>query len=419
MKKYIFVCIAILFLVSLSAQEQNYTLDWDIDTIFDEPEQETSSIEQENEKPVITVDKLIKQTGITFNVSYEFTAGIAPGWHESPFFPSDDYGYYLDRFIRLNSFLTADAQIDESLRIKTVLGFEIPNFRLILGDFFFDYNIKEVIFFRGGKYNHSWGIASNYNFTNLLARVPNDSVTGDSFIFKVDIPAGIGGFQFLTQTRADLMKSNPALPKLEDFGFGGKYNLAFSRADIDTGVYYQENMPLRSFLSIKTTLWKTDFYSEGLAAFNVTDPYEVSGAASFGIIKDFFGNKLNVNGEIFYNAEKDSYIYTPETNIREAQSSLFNEGWNLALNVLYRAGGKINFRLFTQMRYALSEDSMLLIPGFRISPLPHIDLYMAVPMALGSREGYYYSNTYTVDDKSRPIPFCVILMLSLSGNIQF
>jgi len=420
-----------MFFAILSAQEQK-TLDWDIDNIFDEPAQETPVEEPEDDKPAVTVNKLLKQKGITFNAAYDFLVGVAPGWSEQPWASThdlDDYGYHLDRYIKINSSLTADAQIDDSLRILTSLKFEIPNFSIKLGDIFFDYNINDKVFFRGGKYNHSWGIASNFNYTNLLARVPNETVTGESFLFKIDIPTGIGGFQFLTLTRYDLIGDNPEPPKSEDFGFGGKFNLALRWADFDTGVYYQENMPLRAFLSIKTTLWKTEFYAEGLIAFNVDDPSDISGAGSFGFIKELFNKKFTVNGEILYNVENDSWIYNKETYITDAHTSSFNDKLYVALNLNYKFGGKMNPSFFTQMRYApfhydSSDDSMQLIhsiqliPGFKFTPLSNIEFYLAVPMTFGPKEGYYYQNTYTTYN-GEPVPFSVILLVKLSGKIQF
>jgi len=419
MKRLLFACIGIFLFTVLSAQEQT-TLDWDINDVFNEPAQKIPTEEPKNNEPADTVNKLIKQKGITFDASYEFRIGLAPGWYELPWDSSEDQGLYLDRYIKLKSSLTADAQIDDSLRIKTVFSFAIPDFYIRLGDFFFDYNINDKVFFRGGKYSHSWGLDSNFTFTNLLSRVPDDSYDGDSFIFKTDIPTGIGGFQLLTLTRYDLMGDNPEPLKLKDFAFGGKYNLALKWVDLDTGLYYQENMPLRAFLSIKTTLWKTELYSEGLIAIN-SIPFDVSGAVSFGFTKELFNNKFSINGEVFYNAEKDTYVYNPETYITDANVTLFKEELHLALNLGFKFGGKTNPSLFSQIRYAPLENSMQLIPGFRITPLPHIEVYLAVPMILGSKEGYYYNNdnAYITDDNDITIPFSIVLFVKLTGNMQF
>ena len=405
-----------LSVAQLPAQEEN-VLDWDIDSIFDAPLEEEPSEEIKTAAGGDTIKKLIKQRGFTFDASFEFLAGIAPGWREAPWLTAEDYGFHLDRYIKLRSTLGMDAQISEFFRVKSVVFFEIPIFSFSLGDFFFDYNIFNVVFFRGGKYNHSWGISPNFGFTNLLSRVPKNSSAGDSFILKADVPAGIGGFQVLALTRADLMTSAPLLTK-EDFAYGGKYNLALRWADLDMGIFYQEGMALRTFLSVKTTVLKTELYSEGLIAIDVHEPSNVSGAVNIGFARDFFGDRFNVNGEIFYNAEKDVYWYRPESNIREAGTSPFIEGINGALNLQYRFGGKADPRIFTQVLYAPMENSARLIPGFRISPWSHLEIYLALPMALGGRDGYYYNNTPTVDTLNNPIPFCLMLIFSLSGSIQ-
>jgi hypothetical protein len=425
MKRLLLVSIGILFITILSAQEEE-NQDWNIDDVFNEPAKETPAAEPKNDSPPVTVNKIMKQRGITFNASYTFLTGVAPGWYKLPWdidsdvlFEEDEF--YMDRYIKLNSSLTSDAQIDDSLRILLSLYFEIPDFKIKLGDFFFDYNINDKVFFRGGKYGHSWGSISNYAFTNLLARV-RPGVDGDSFIFKTDIPTGIGGFQVLALTRYKLMEpEHKPPPELEDFGFGGKYNLALKWADFDTGIYFQEGMPLRAFLSVKTNLWNTQFYTEGLAAFNLdkTDnTMETSGAISFGFTKNLFNYKFTVNGEIFYNAEKESHYYNPKTLITEVSVTPFVQDINFALNLSYRFGGETNPSLFSQIRYAPLEDSMQWISGFIIYPLSHIEVYLAVPMILGPEDGYYYKNPYLTGDKGN-IRFNVILLIRVTGNMQF
>jgi len=415
--KWLFVFLGLMVFAQLQAQEKT-ALGWDIDSVFDEPAPESPPEKPKtNTDKAATVDKLIKRQSFTLGASYEFMTGIMPGWREPPWDSVEDHGYFLKRAVKLSSSLNMDAQIDNTFRVKSTVKFEIPNFGFTLKDFFFDYNYNDAAFFRGGKYAHSWGISPNYNFTNLLARVPRGGSSGESFIMKIDVPTGIGGFQALALTRANLMSSDPLL-KREDFGYGGKYNLALRWADFDLGIFYQDGMALRTFLSIKTTIGKTELYTEGLIATDVNEPSNASGAASFGFTRDFFADKFNVNGEVFYNAEKDVYFYRPETNIREAGTSPYIENLNLALNLRYKFRGKGDLRLFAQTRYAPFENSTQLIPGFTLNPLPHIEFYAAVPTALGSKEGYYYKNTYIVDLDNKPIPFCVVLVVSLKGSIQ-
>jgi hypothetical protein len=315
-----------------------------------------------------------------------------------------------------------DAQIHESFRVKSNMYFDIPGFEFLLGDFFFDYKIYDKVFIRAGKYGLSWGISPNYGFTNLLSRIPKGGNEHDSFIFKADIPVGKGGFQFLTLTRFHLMMiNNPDFPHREDFGVGGKYNFALRLVDLDFGAYYQEGMVLRSFLSVKTTLWNTEFYSEGLVAIDIHETSNLSGAWNIGFGRSLFSGRLNINGELFYNAEHDTYWYHPETKIREAGSSPFIEGFNIAFNLMYRLWDKGNLRFYLSTLYAPSQKSSRLVPGLRLNPLPNIELYFAVPMTFGETDGYYYKNTVTTAEKSggHPLPFAVLFMITLSGGVQF
>jgi len=49
----------------------------------------------------------------------------------------------------------------------------------------------------------------------------------------------------------------------------------------------------------------------------------------------------------------------------------------------------------------------------------HIDFYFAAPLSLGSKDGYYYINTVNVDNRYRPLPFSIILLVRIGGSVQF
>jgi len=417
--KWLFVLISFLLIMSLSAQEQN-SLDWDIDSIFDTTDttiEETEPIEEEN--AAVSVINLVQQRGFYFSASFSFLTGVAPGWYDHPWSNEDGKSqYYLDRFIVLGSSISLDAQISDIFRVRSTISYQIPDFSFALGDFFFDYTLYNTVFFRAGKYGLSWGISPNFGFTNLLSRVPKDSYAGDSFIFKADIPISRGGFQVLTLTRANLMSSS-TLPKMEDFGFGGKYNFAYRWADIDMGIFYREGMVLRSFLSLKTTVLGTELFNEWLVAIDVEEPSNISGAFNIGFARGFFNNKFYIGGELFFNAEKDTYWYQPETNIREAGKSPFIEGLNLALSLQYRPWEKGSPYLYLSTLIAPMQRSARIVPAFTYNPLPHIGLYFALPISLGDKDGYYFANTVTKDKNNFPLPFAFIFLVSLGGSIQF
>ncbi|MDR1251131.1 MAG: hypothetical protein LBK62_03085 [Treponema sp.] len=402
---------------SSESSGEDESLDWDFDAVFDEfPPDNATEENIGDDSDGFMVSSLIRRRGFTFEAAYGFSGGIAPGWNEAPWF-SGDRVFTFSPGVKMKASLGLDVQISEVFRVKNVVQFEIPKFSFSLGDFFFDYTLYNLVFVRGGKYGLTWGISPNYHFTNLLARVPPGSPGGESFILKAEIPIGVGGIQVLGQTRANLMGG--VIPGREDIGLGGKYNLALRWADIDLGAYYQKGMPPRSFLSIKTTIGRTELYHEWMVAFNFENASQTSAAANIGFARDFFDSRLTVNGELLFNAEENAWWYNPETDIRDAYTSPFIDGLSGALNLLYRIGGWGNPRVFAQLLYAPMEYSAQFVPGFRLNPWSHIEFYAALPMALGSRDGYYYTHTFITDNQNRLRPFSLILLLSLNGSFQY
>jgi len=430
--KWFSAILGLLLIVSLAAaQEGGGSLNWDINSIFDEispespspppspPKQSTDTTDTtESQAADAGRPDLVRRQGVSFDGSYEFALGFAPGWAIAPWFSprefsAKDNGFSWDPFVKMRVTFDVDAQISDVFRVISQIYFEIPGLTLKLGDVYFDYSLYDKIFVRGGKYNYSWGISPNFAFTNLLARVPDASYNRDPFILKFDVPLGIGGFQLLGLTRVDLISG--VTPERRDIGYGGKFNLASRWLDLDIGTFYQEGMPMRGFLSLKTTLGNTELYNEWLGAINVDKPAEISGAINLGFMQDFFSSRLSLNGELFYNAEKNTLWYRPETNIYDSQTYLFVEGLNVAMNVIWRIGGKGNPRLFIQTLYAPTQESAQLVPGFRLSPWNHVELYFAIPMGLGSKDGFYYNNTA---DFRGNRPFSIVMLLTLKGDVR-
>jgi len=409
LKSFFIFSILIFFLsFQIMAQEKNDLLGKDLDSIFDESFTGNTESDPTDESTTVNVNK----SGITFGVSYEFKGGLAPGWNLAPWHFDGTEDFSWEYGAKMVSKLSINAQISEVFKVYTSIDFKIPNFSLALGDFFFDYNFYNRIFVRAGKYEHTWGISS---FANLLARVPEPEKgpSGPSYIMKADIPIGVGGFQFLALTRVDIA-GNDTPKQWSDLAFGGKYNAALRWVDLDVGVFYQRYvMPTRGFLSIKTTLGKTEVFNEWLVAVNTHTDNAVSFAANIGFLRNFFNDKLTLGGEVFYNGEENTYLFKPETIYKEAETVRFLEHYIIGFNFLYRISGKGSPRLFTSVNYSVAENSAQLIPGFKFTPFKHIEVYCAVPMALGNKEGYYY--THNADLQNRP--FSIMLLVTLTGSV--
>jgi hypothetical protein len=393
------------------AQDQASLFD-DIDSLFEETPSGTGDTDINGEGAGSLVG-LVRQRGFTFEAAYEFYGGVAPGWSEAPWYRNEERILTYKPGAAARAVLGLDIQISEVFRVKTSAGAELPEPDYFLKEFFFDYNLFDAAFVRGGRYDLTWGVSPNYAFANLLARVPPGGAGGDSYIFKIDVPVGVGGLEALLLNRGDYIHG--AEPQYRDTGFGGKYNLALPRADIDIGAYYIRGLPLHWFASVKSTIVNTEVYADTVAAIQNERGDGLYAAASVGFVHDFFDDKLTVNGELFYNGEEGAFSFEPETSLEDERVSPFIGGFNGALNMIFRPGGPKNLRLFVNCLYSLKENSAQLVPGLRFSPLRHVEVSLAVPMALGRRNGFYYTDN--ADKYNRP--FSVVLLVSLSGNFRY
>jgi len=401
------------------AQENEGEKEWENeeenwDSIFNN---DFEDLVEEEEEPGNSVVDSMNRSRVTLHADYNFFGGFSPGWSELPWYndKKKEFTYVLGA--KMESLLSLDFQLAENLRVWNSFYFSIPpdssNF-LTLKEFYFDYDINKVVFFRAGQYGIAWGISPFFPFTNLPARIPADKSEGDSYIIKIDIPIGLGGLQILGMTRYGFM-DNPASPKLDEIAFGTKYNLALQAVDIDWGAFYFGKMPLRFFASAKTTLGKTELYLEGLAAtiHDEWDTFYFSG--NIGVVRDFFKGKLTVGGEVFYNGESDSYWYRAKEDIRDAESIPLFKGWNSALNVILRPG-VANMRIFCQCLYAIDLNSVQLVPGISIKPFKQLTATLSVPMALGNRDSNtYYGNNADTNNR----PFSIVLGLSITGSFRY
>jgi hypothetical protein len=358
---------------------------------------------------------LVRRSGFALEGSFRFYSGFAPGWSETPW-NWDETEEELTRPVLggMSADLILDFQISEVFRVRSSFGFSYPALALGVTEFFFDYSLKDRLFLRGGKFSPGWGRSSNYPFTNLLSRLPEGNAGGDAYVFKANLPIGVGGIELITLTRKGFMAKD--LPTPSELGYGAKYNLALPWIDIDMGAFYLETMPFRVIASVKTTLpGDIEAYTEGLVAVPQETWDDLSFSANAGLARDFFGDLFTLNGEFFYNGEEGVGWFSPKTDMRDAKVVPFINGYNAAFNLVIRPRLFWDLRIFSQVLYGIEENTVQFVPGFSCKPLSHLEFSLAVPMALGSREGTYYQNN--VDTKNRP--FAVVLLLSIQGSQRF
>jgi hypothetical protein len=425
------VLAAFLFLAPVTLGADDNLLDTDFDKLFDESGESAPSADAPaNDKGIrpdtyTTLQDFITGSGFGIDTSYSVIGGYLPGWDEAPWYFENYHNSedYLTNLIgaKMSASVGLDIQPSKYLRVRQSFTFAIPSPALTIKEFFFDYNFKDKFFLKAGKYDIVWGLSPNFPFANLPARIPLDIENpGDPYLAKLNIPVDIGGFEFILLTRPGYIDNQN--PRIENFGSGVKYNLAMRNFDFDIGFFYFELMPLRNFISIKTTLFRNvEFYHETMVNIlfdeEIGEWKDLGFSASLGFFYGFWKDKIKINGEFYYNGEGDAASLRRNNILNDDPEDfrIFN-GFNGALNVSFKLGGLANMHIFFGFLYAFEKESGQLVPGISFDPVEHVELYIAVPMAVGSRgkKTYYYHNA---DTNNRP--FSVVLAVKIKGTYKY
>jgi hypothetical protein len=434
----------------------------DIDSLFGETPKSIALPSENTEKTPSkqsSVISVMKKKGFTMKTGYSFSFGSSTGWEESPWFWGEEFQdkdrgaikvvaphtteadlFYTYPGVIMTASLDFSYQISNELKVTSAFSYSFPGFVFTIGDFYFDYTVRNKVFFRAGRFTYKWGVSTNYPFTDLLSRFQppswytahtynqNTNPSGDYFgstagkndvyTARVDVPIGIGGIQAMIRLRDDFF--NERNKKNALIAYGGKYNLAFRWADINIGALYQEILPLRSFLSVKSTIKDTEIYAEAMSSVRHKDWDYWTLSWNFGFYQDFFKRKLRINGEIYYNGEKDAFWVKeadPERGNLVEENSPFIEGFNYITNIVYKPGWR-SLNLGVTVAYVPVEDTGMVVPGAQFSPSTGVTVSLAVPFAFGSRKGTYYRGISS-DYKTYNRPFSIVLGLTIDGSYSW
>jgi hypothetical protein len=438
--------------LGVAAQEADSGFGFDIDSLFDAPPAATENTEEAappatDEKELDLLSQIILSRGFSIEANYNLRGFLAPGWTEAPWaseFRDDSTELYSMPGLQMSADLALDIQLSEVLRVQQSIKFEILDPEVKIKEFFFDYNINQQVFIRAGQFDLNWGQSHNFQFTNLLARIPSNYDVDTNNVFspkyiRITVPVGIGGFESVFSGR---FVDNFSTVRAKDIGYGLKYNIIRPRVDMDVGVFYHRLMPIRSFFSLQTTVMKsTELYTEALVSvphdsllagdtesesvtFDKVSFGDVSLSATLGVYQAFFDDKLILNGEVFYSGEKDAAALSKdEIDLLSSGEKVVGilQGINTALNLRFQPGWRGDFGIGLSFRWAFHDNSGQIIPAIYCTPSKHVTLSIAVPMALGNRldengqKTYYY--THNPDNSSRP--FSIIFAVSLNSNYRF
>jgi hypothetical protein len=386
-----------------------------LDAVFDEPSQDDAESVVEEEQALVDI---VRGSRVTLGGDFSFNLGYTAGWTQVPWLVSTDTGdgsiggFRHGALTDTRSALNLDFRIAPIFRVFLTFKFDFPTFRSEVSEFFADYTLMDSVFFRVGRHNLTWGISRFYPHTNLTARLPDafpvtpadytDELNdADSYAFRMTVPVGAGGVEFVGFTRNGFM-ADPSTPKAEDIGWGGNFNVAVPYLDFTIGTFYQSLMDWRSYVSAGTTLFdRLEFFSEGLTSYDL-DAGDIRWGVNAGYLLGFWNNRFQFSGEYYYTTEDR------DLRVKGVEYPLI-EGHNIASGLAFYTSDR-QFNAYTQVQYNVDENTGLVIPALTFDGIPYVTITAATPVIFGDENGSYWVNNPS-ENLDRALSFVIMAYL--------
>lgn len=255
------------------------SFDEDFDTMFEDAQDTEAVKTEEPQGPAKVSDgtfplKLSGHLDSDFGLGYIFQQDAEDSNKMSGYFTFNNYIYM-------------DARPSPESTIHGTLGISFPGYALGLNECYFDYIIKNRIYFTAGKKATTWGyprlltVSSNATSdkkkefdelgaenTNILA----DSGSGTTMMFRIPVWTGtISGLGIYTGSSTS--------PSFDDMKFAGSIELVFGKTSVnlfarkETKSEGETKGPIFG-LEEKRTIFGADVYSQELVRFNNDSTFE-------------------------------------------------------------------------------------------------------------------------------------------------
>lgn len=242
-----------------------------------------------------------------------------------------------------------------------------------------DYILKDTLFTRLGKFSFAWGQGRFYTPGNLM------TASSDSdFNFRLTLPA-LAGLSFVLLTNDSTYYG--------DFTYGGKVDFVFGSTMISPAVTYRETDGLKTLLSFKQVIGKTDFLIDFTT--NITNSGNL---ASLYVVSGFYREWEDLK---FYGEYQYSRIGTVNDHVAK-----------LAFGVNNPFGAPFNLGLQWEQNFMDWSGTVTAVLTQNI--FPFIKMTIGLPFVYGTDGSYAMVNNADPDGRR----IALGLALELTGSFQ-
>ena len=296
-------------------------------------------------------------------------------------------------YFTFNNYIYMDARPSRESVIHGTLGISFPGYALGLNECYFDYIIKNKIYFTAGKKGTTWGyprlltVSSTATSdkkkefdeqgaenTNILA----DSSAGTTMMFRIPVWTG-------TITGLGVYKGSSTSPSFDDIVLAGSVELVFGKTSVNLFARKETKSAGESLgplfgLEAKRTILGADVYGQGLTRFDTQDKFN-------RLFKGKF-NKTTLQQMVFtgglykwWDAKDPAVGFNIEyqgTCRFETVSEVYN-GYDIIHRIAFdggvkRLGPAHNIKIGLELNHNITEKSGYIKPGVIVSgALPNCD----------------------------------------------
>lgn len=223
---------------------------------------------------------------------------------------------------------------------------ESVNFTLT--EMFTDFNYKDSVYFRAGKFKINWGVGRYFSPADVLNITEIDPDDPDleregPVSLKTNIPLGIKDFNFY------IIAPNGYDSAL-DTTFAASYSWLFGDIEATIGGIYRPDYAPRAMMTMTSSLGDLSWYTEKVLSYGldeeISDRFYFSGTAggSYSLSSEDVDTGLKLSAQYYYNGEEDSHSLMSSASVTNILGSEVNFSVN-NLNDLKDFSGRVNTSL--------------------------------------------------------------------------
>lgn len=371
MKKAAYFLPFLLVTISIASFAQDTS--GDIDSLFEEPAEDTAVAETKEE--IDYTRELVFSEKPSFTGRFVSTAGVGIGWRDFP--EPDALGEDLDGsyLAEATTSLIFDARPDPVFRLHGKLSVALnPSSGSYLWsavkaeELFCDYSVKDTAFVRFGVQTIKWGHGRLYSPGDLM-----DGSEGGSSL-KVTLPGLFSGITLATLAQKAFF-SDPKKPSIREFAYGGLVDQTFGKLNASVGFRYRgegtDPEGLRLLGTLKTVIARTDLFTD--VVYRKDDAGDIGTAVLVGFYRDW--DKFRLYSEYQASFADDEFAHAGG-----------------AAAIWKKAGGS-PFDLGVKWMHSFEPDSGAVAPGISWKPFTYVTMNILVPVVYG------YPGVYDILDE--------------------